>query len=378
MVVTLALGTLIVISGAYYAAALAAMAGFRRRPLPDTGTGDARTGVSIFKPAADAGPEFADLLRSHAAQDHPDFEILIGIAPGDSDAAQAACAVRDEFPALRIEIVECPDGRSGCNAKAEVLERLAQRAEKPVWVVTDADIGVPPHYLRTVCAELARPDTGLVTCLYRGEAGDDLASRLEAVRIDTEFPAQVLVARSLQGMRFALGATLAFRRETLASLGGFQRLRGFVGDDYVLGALVASKGLIVDVSSIGVSTRSHRNDGPAQVWERQLRWARTIRTQRPGGHAGLVVTFATVWCCAALFAQPSALWPLATTGAALRLAAGAMSGALVKSRCPVRNLWLLPAADLAAFAIWICSYFGNTVSWGGKRLRLGSGGRILQ
>lgn len=378
MVLTLVLGTLIALSGAYYAAALAAMAGFRRRPPPDTGTSDSRTGVSVLKPAPDAGPEFADLLRSHAAQDHPDFEILVGVAPADSDAAQAARMVRDEFPALRIEIVECPGGSSGCNEKADILERLAARAEKPVWVVTDADIGVPSHYLQAVCAELAPPGTGLVTCLYRGEAGDGLASRLEAVRIDSEFPAQVLMARWLQGMRFALGSTLAFHRETLARLGGFQRLRGFVGDDYVLGSMVASEGLTVDVSSITVSTRAHRNDGPAQVWERQLRWSRTIRKQRPAGHAGLVVTFATVWCCAALLVQPSTLWPLALTGAALRLAGGAMSSALVRSKRPLRTLWLLPGADIAAFAIWICSYFGNTVSWGGKRLRLGAEGRILQ
>lgn len=377
MVLALVLGTLVAVSCAYYAAALAAMAGFRRQPSPAAGTSDPQTGISVLKPAADAGPEFADLLRSHAAQDYPDFEILVGIAPGDSVAAEAACTVRDEFPALRIEIVECPDGSPGCNGKAEVLARLAERAEKPVWVVTDADIRVPSHYLRTVCADLDLPGTGLVTCLYRGEAGAGLASRLEAVRIDTEFPAQVLVARSLQGMRFALGSTLAFRRETLARLGGFQRLRGFVGDDYVLGAMVASEGLTVDISSIAVSTQAHRNDGPAKVWERQLRWARTIRKQRPAGHAGLVVTFATVWCCAALLAQPSTLWPLATAGAALRLAAGAMSGTLVKSKRPLRNLCLLPAADLAAFAIWICSYFGNTVSWGSRRLRLGSGGRIL-
>ena len=378
MVLTLVLGTLIAISGAYHAATLAAMAGYRRRPLPDVGTSDSRTGISILKPAVDAGPEFADLLRSHATQDYPDFEILVGIAPGDSDAARAASGVRDEFPDLRIEIVECPDGSSGRIGKAEVLEQLAGRAKKPVWVVTDADIGVPSNYLRTVCAELATPDTGLVTCLYRGEAGDGLASRLEAIRIDTEFPAQVLLARWLQGMRFALGSTMAFRRETLERLGGFRSLRGYVGDDYVLGAMVAAEGLVVDVSSIAVSTRAHRHDGLAQVWERQLRWARTIRKQRPAGHAGLVVTFAIVWCCVAIVVQPTALWPLAVIGAAMRLASGAKSGTVVKSRHPLRNLWLLPVADIAAFAIWICSYFGNTVNWGGKRLRLGSGGRILR
>ena len=64
-------------------------------------------------------------------------------------------------------------------------------------------------------------------------------------------------------MRFGLGATLAFRRETIERLGGFRPLREFVGDDYVLGARIAASGLRVEVSSVPVVTRTGPNDGPA-------------------------------------------------------------------------------------------------------------------
>ena len=40
-------------------------------------------GVSVLKPAIGAGVEFTDLLRSHADQDPPDFEILAGTHPSD-------------------------------------------------------------------------------------------------------------------------------------------------------------------------------------------------------------------------------------------------------------------------------------------------------
>ena len=377
MGLTLALGALLVASSAYYAAALAAIAGFRRRPPLEADATASGVGVSVLKPAVGAGDEFAEFLRSHAAQDHSDFEILVGTRPGDTDAREATRTVQAEFPESRIEIIECPEASRGCNGKVEVLERLAQRASKAVWVVTDADIRVPPRYLRTICAELSSPNMGLVTCLYRAEAGSGLASRLEGLRIDTEFPCEVLLARRLQGMRFALGATLAFRRETLARIGGFNSLRGFMGDDYILGARVASEGLRVEVSSIPVSTRSRRDDGLTQVWGRQLRWSRTIRKQRPAGHAGLVVTFAMGWCCLALLVQPETLWPLAVVSAASRLAAGVASASLVDATGTARNLWLLPLADIAASVTWIGSYFGNTVTWAGKPLKLGRGGQIL-
>lgn len=352
------------------------MAGFRRRPLAGADSSRPLPGASLLKPAVEPGPAFGDLLRSHAAQDHPDFEILVGIRPGDKEAAGAVERVQAEFPNRRIAVVECPEQGPRLNGKAEVLERLAQHSSNPVWVVTDADIRVPRHYLRTVCTELDTPGTGLVTCLYRGEPRGGLASRLEAIRIDTEFPAQVLLARRLQGVRFALGATLAFRRQTLERLGGFRPLKGFVGDDYTLGAMVAGEGLGVKLSSVPVATRTGQGDGPGQVWDRQLRWSRTIRKQRPAGHAGLAVSFATVWCCLALVVAPAALWPLAALAAALRIAAAVMSARTVGSVAVARDLWLVPFADIAAFTVWVCSYFGNEVKWAGRRMRIGPGGRI--
>ncbi len=377
MHLTLALGALVVASVIYYGAALIAMVRSWRRTHPATGPHGATVGVSLLKPAVGAGPTFLDLLRSHAVQDHPDFEILIGVGPGDSAARDAARAIQAEFPTLRVETVDCPEEDSRQNGKAMVLERLAQRASKPVWVVTDADIRVPQGYLRVLCSELGRPNTGLVTCLYRGESNGSMASRLEAARINTEFPAQVLLAQWLQGLRFALGSTLAIHRDTLRDLGGFGALRQHVGDDYRLGAMVAAGGQRVEVSALPVAMRSERGNGTANVWDRQLRWSRTIRKQRPAGHAGLVITFATVWSALAVLLQPAALWPLAVLGLTSRMAAGAVSARLV-GRAPVgRDLLLVPIADIAAFAVWACSYCGSSVNWAGRQMRLGSGGRIL-
>ena len=353
------------------------MAGFRRRPpLGPCSLADL-PGVSLLKPATDPDPGFPDLLRSHAVQDHPEFEIIVGLRPGDSETAAAVRSIRAHFPELRILGVECPSGSGGLNDKVQALERLAEHASKPVWVVNDADVRVPQAYLRTICRELCAAGTGLVTCLYRGEAEGGLAARLEALRISTEFPAQVSLARRLQGMRFGLGATLAFRRETIERLGGFRSLREFVGDDYVLGARIAASGLRVEVSSVPVVTRTGPNDGPRRVWDRQLRWARTIRKQRPAGHAGLAVSFATIWCGLALLAQPALLWPVAALALSARLAAAVTSARIVGSSEAVRSLWLVPLADIAAFAIWVFSYFGNDVEWAGRRMRLGAGGRII-
>ena len=371
------LGALLVASGAYCTAALAATARWRpTSPAPSNLRRPA--GVSLLKPAVGAGKGFADLLRSHAAQDHPDFEILVGAGPGDTHARDAVRSVQADYPELRIELIDCPDPTPGCNGKVQVLERLSERAAKPVWVVTDADIRVPPRHLRTVCAELQAEGTGLVTCLYGAEAGRGLASRLEAIRVSAEFPAQVLLAEWVQGMRFALGATLAFRRETIESLGGFRSLRRLIGDDYVLGERVAATGLAVRISSLTVSTRLAGKGGWREAWQRQVRWSRTIRYQRPTGHAGLAVTFAVPWCMAAISLQPDTLWPFAALAGTVRVVSGAVSISRCGRRRKALDLVLLPLADLFASVAWLWSHFGNTVTWGERGLRIGKGGRLIE
>ncbi len=370
------LAALLAASCAYYAAALLAMLAFRRQTPADTGSVNCWPGVSILKPAVGAGADFSQALDSHADQDYPDFEILVGVGVDDLAARAAVAEIQAKHQSPRIKPIPCPRPGAGSNGKVQALEELARNASKPVWIVTDADITVPEQFLRSVTEELSTPNAGLVTCLYRAEPGTGLATQIEACRINTEFPAQVLLAQRLQGMRFALGSTLALRSETLARAGGFASVRGVIGDDFHLGANVAALGLDVRLCVLPVCTQLPAGDGWKEAWSRQLRWSRTIRKQRPLGHAGLVVTFAVLWAAVALLTDPMALWPLALAALALRATAAIAASRLL--RCPriLPRLSVLPAADICAAAVWLWSYFGSRVYWSGRTLRLGPGGRI--
>lgn len=370
-------GLLASASCAYYIAALFVL--WRRgRETPSVpAKPNPQPGISILKPALGAEENFADLLRSHAAQDYPDFEILVGVGRHDGAARAAVRKVQAEFSRTRIEVIECTAPTPGGNGKVEALQQLAPHATKPVWVLSDADIGVPAGYLASLAADLEVPGTGMVTCLYRAEPDTPIPTRFEACRINTEFPAQVLLASTLQGLHFGLGSTMALYAETLSSVGGFAVLRKVIGDDYHLGARVAAKGLAVRLSARPVGTQLSRDTTWKQSWRRQLRWSRTIRKQRPLGHLCLACTFAVPWSALALLIEPGTLWPLAAAATSLRLLAGKSAARLVHARGSARSLWLIPAADLCAGAVWLCSLFGNEVWWAGRRLRLGPQGRIV-
>ena len=377
MVFVTAVGLLAAASCAYYIAALLVVWRHSRdQPGTPTAPGS-KPGITIIKPAGGAGADFVDLLRSHAAQDYPDFEILVGVDSHDSPARAAVRKLEADFPRARIQLVDCPAPAAGYNGKVEALLELARHASKPVWVLSDADIEVPSGYLASLSAELHVPNTGMVTCLYRAEPDASLLTRLEACRINTEFPAQVLLAKSLQGLRFGLGSSMALRAETLASVGVFPALRNVIGDDYHLGARIAAEGLSVRLSATPVSTRLSRGTTWRQSWRRQLRWSRTIRKQRPLGHFSLALTFAVPWSVLALLTEAGTLWPLAAAAVSLRLLAGRSAARLVRAEGSARSLWLVPAADLCAAAVWLGSLFGNDVWWAGRRLRLGPDGRIV-
>ena len=371
------LGTLLVGACLYHLGGLVATLRFRRRSAAKSAPSDSLPSVSLLKPGVRAGRDFVANLRSHATQAHPDFEILVGAGAEDQDARSAVNQLRSEFPNRSIDLIECPEPTPGCNGKVGVLERLASRARNPILVMSDADIRVPPRYLRTLCDELSAPKAGLVTCLYGAAPGANFLSRLQALRINTEFPTQVLFARWLQGVRFAMGSTLALHVESLKSIGGFSSLRGVIGDDYHLGSRIAARGLGVEVSAITVVTKLPRRESWKETWKRELRWSRTIRKQRPKGHAALPLTFGTLWSCIALVSMPERLWALAAAFLILRLLTGLIAARHVRAPNLARNFWLVPLGDLWTCLVWLSSYLGNSVTWAGRDLRIGRGGRIL-
>ncbi len=334
--------------------------------------------MSILKPAIGAGSEFLAMLRSHANQQYTNFKILVGCEMGNEDVQHAVHELQHAFPQLQIVLVDCPNASEGSNGKVEVLEILASHARNPVLVISDADIQVPENYLEQISQDLAEPKTGLVTCLFRAEPGHSLASRFEALWINTEYCGQILLASWLQSVRFALGASIAIHSETLQDIGGFKSLRKFVGEDYQLGARVAALGTKVKISTLPIKSQLPINENWQASWKRQLRWSRTIRKQRPLGHAGLFFTFSTVWAGASLLCQPNRLWPMAAAVFGLRTLVAASNSRVLGSPFWLKHLWRLPLVDCLACFVWICSYFGSSVEWAERRLHLGTGGRIIK
>jgi len=239
--------------------------------------------------------------------------------------------------------------RTGGNRKICNLINMAEAARHNILVISDSDIEVAASYLAQIIPALGRPGVGAVTCLYYGIAGGKkVPADLSALAINAYFLPQVLVAIRLGLERPCFGATIALPREMLGKIGDFPSFADSLADDYAISVAVRAAGSKVSIPSFLVGHMcAERTFG--EFFARQLRAARTIRSIRPAGHAGAIIT------------NPFPLALIAMlSGATGLLAAASILCRIVlcktierKFGLPRQKSWLLPVTDLARFAVFL-------------------------
>src|SRR5262249_34901720 len=172
---------------------------------------------------------------------------------------------------------------------------------------------------------------------------------------------------------------MAFRREDLQAMGGFESIVDYLADDYELGKRIAELGREVVISDELVDTFL-----PAytfrQFIDHQLRWARGVRAARPGGYLGLLFTFGWQWALLAVLISQGASWSWALLAFALGLrglVAWEVGWRVLKDRQVLRLFPKLLLRDVIAAFVWLASFASNTVTWRGDRFHV-KGGKLLR
>jgi ceramide glucosyltransferase len=190
----------------------------------------------LLKPLHGAEPDLEAHLESFFLQDYPGFEILFCARSADDAGLATARRVAARYPAIPARFLFTGPGPY-INAKVSSLELMEAHAQHEILVISDSDVRVTPGYIREVVAPFVDGGVGAVTCLYRGVANGSLWSQLEAAGMSIEMTSGVLTASLLEGMKFALGPTMAVRRECVHRMGGFGVLGPYCSDDFLLGRM---------------------------------------------------------------------------------------------------------------------------------------------
>jgi ceramide glucosyltransferase len=348
----------------------------RRRPAPPSAS--FAPPVSLLKPLHGDEPGLEAHLETFFLQDYPGFEILFCARSADDPGLAIARSVASRYPDVPVRFLFTGPGPY-INAKVSSLELMEAHAQHDIFIISDSDVRVTPGYIREVVAPFSSDAVGAVTCLYRGVPSGSLWSRLEAAGMSVEMTSGVLTASLLEGMKFALGPTMAVRRRCVRQMGGFGVLGPYCSDDFILGANVAQQGATV-VLSRHVIDHLILNLSFLASLQHQTRWMRSTRFSRPLGHLGTALTFGIpfgISACAGAFAlhQPVLAVALLSYSVAQRMILAALVGGLaVHERHLLRTILLYPLRDLLGFFCWIASYAGSTVLWRDSRYRLSRGG----
>jgi len=336
--------------------------------------------VTLLKPLHGMEPRLLENLESFFQQDYPEFEIIFGTRDETDPALTVVDHLRRKYPDVPVRIAFSgePDRP---NAKVCSLERMLALASTDYFIFSDSDVHVDRSYIRDVVAPLADPKIGMVTCLYRGVPTGRIWSRLEALGMSVEMTAGVLAANATEGMKFALGPTMATRREALEEVGGIGVLAEYCSDDYLLGNYIARLGYRVIISDHVIEhvvvNRSFRDTVLHQV-----RWMKSTRFSRPLGHLATISTFAMPFGVLALVGdllrgKPGAGLVLLLAAFLNRVILALATGwAVVRDRNSLLYSWLYPVRDFMGFCFWLTSYLGTNIIWRGETYRLVPGGRM--
>lgn len=329
--------------------------------------------ISILKPLSGLDAGLESNLRTFFEQDYPGFEILFAVRHDSDPAVPVVEKLRSEYPQVpsRLLIVGEPPYS---NAKVHSLDRMLPVAANDFLVMSDSDTRVTPSLLRTVASEFADPKLGVATCPYRAVPGPGFWSTLETIGMNTDFMAGILTARMLEGMQFAVGPTIAARRTVLESIGGFDRMKDYLAEDFVMGKFAAEAGYGVILSSY-VIEHHIGSTGMRENAAHRLRWMRSTRRSRPLGYIGQLFTMPLPLALLALAIAPR-FWPAVVIVVAIRaLAAYVVSARVLHARI---NWALLPIEDVFGFCFWIAGFFGNTVTWRGRKFHVFADGTFKQ
>ena len=337
--------------------------------------------VTLLKPVHGMEPRLYENLESFFRQDYPDYEIIFGARSADNTALGVVDELRVLYPNVKCRIV-----LSGLptwpNAKVFSLDKMIAHSANDYFVISDSDVEVGPDFLRNVIPPLLDPKNGLLTCVYRGVPARSFWSSLEALGMSVEMTSGVLVADMLEGMRFALGAVIATKREVLERIGGIGATADYYSDDFVLGNLAWAVGYNVVLSHYIVDHVLIPSSF-LRTFGHQVRWMKSTRYSRPRGHLGSGLTFAVPFGLLGMISATALGHPvlgLALLGGSIlnrMIQSLAIGWSVTRDPRALRLCWLYPLRDLLGFITWAASYSSRSFFWRGETYQFTPGGKII-
>ncbi|WP_421695400.1 ceramide glucosyltransferase [Aestuariivirga sp.] len=321
--------------------------------------------ITLVRPLCGLEPFSRETLSSSFGMDYPHYEILFCVADAADPIIPLARALIAEHPEHDARLLIGQDA-IGSNPKLNNMAKGFRQARFAHIVFVDSNVFTPPSYLNQLMNALEK-GAGMVSAPPVGQAPAGFWAQLECAFLNS-YQARMQYAVDTLGFGFAQGKTLFFRRADLEH-GGFAQLAAEPAEDAASTKLIHSKGQRVRLAGPFAQLVGPRTG--AQVWQRQVRWARLRRASFPLWFAPeilagalppllalayglsaydifsptLLLVFVALWYLPELILARVAGWP--------------------------RNLGLMMLRDLSLPFIFAAGCAGSSFEWHGKQMTAG-------
>ena len=258
------------------------------------------------------------------------------------------------------------DERPTSNPKLNNIVKGWAAARYPWIVIADNNVLMPQHYLDDLFASFG-PGAGLVCSPPIGSRPIGFWAEVECAFLNG-YQARWQYAADTIGFGFAQGKSMLWRRDMLDDAGGIEALGVEIAEDAAATKVVRARGLDVRL----VDRPFEQPLGPrslAQVWNRQVRWARLRRATFPAFYVPELLTGSALPIASGVFAaQAFGYEPLSVLSCLMLLWFGAeallarAAGWHIGVFSPLA--WVL--RDLLLPVLWLEGWSGNKFVWRGN------------
>jgi ceramide glucosyltransferase len=325
--------------------------------------------VSVLRPVRGLDTFEEATLRSGFRLEYPAYELILCCADPDDPVIPAIRRLMAEHASVEARLLIGDDNVTS-NPKLNNLIK-GWRAARFNWVVmADSNVLMPRDYLQSLFAGW-QADTGLVCAPPIGCVPYGFWAEVECAFLNT-YQARWQYAADTVGLGFAQGKTMLWRRADLEQAGGIRTLGAEIAEDAAATKVVRATGRRVRLVDHPFGQPLGRRSA-AQVWSRQVRWAKLRRATFPAFFFPEIASSSLAPILAASFAAQSA--DISVAGVIVGLAAFwyACEAALAHAAGWHVGRWSALAwviRDLMLPILWSQAWLGKSFSWRGHDMSL--------
>jgi ceramide glucosyltransferase len=345
--------------------------------------------ISILKPLKGLDDNLFDNLESFCNLDYPEYEIIFSFQNRNDQAFKVAGKIRDKYPHRDISLVVEPCN-AGLNPKVNNLIPAYRRSKHNLVLISDSNVMVGEDYLKEIVKHMENPEVGLVSNVIKGVGSHSMGSVLENLHLNSFILGSVCFLDRFMGMPCVIGKSMLMRKSDLDAIGGFDAVKDFLAEDYVIGQRMHQSGRKVVLSNYAIHN-VNSSWGLDRFINRHTRWGK-LRWQIGG------VKYLSELLCNPVFMAflPVVLWGpsratlcLVLSASLIKIAgdyyigtrvlsgvatdAGRIDGTVPRMSCYL----LVPLKDILIGGLWFVPLISSTVAWRGNRYRIGKDSQLF-